>query len=153
MATPRKRLVKKINPTRGKKGHLSSEGSPVVMHALLSGEKVSTLATYFRCYRNTIRNTMKRYCETDSLEDKSRTGACPRLTIREKRALYRRLRQNPEMPYAQLQTWVKSTTGKKVSRRTVRHALHATGLRHWKSLKLIYLDKKVIQQRREYTRE
>jgi hypothetical protein len=102
MATPRKRLVKKINPTRDKKGHLSSEERSMVMHALLSGEKVSTLATCFRCHRNTIRNTMKRYCETNSLEDKPRTGARPRLTFRQKRALYRRLRQNPEMPHAQL---------------------------------------------------
>jgi hypothetical protein len=100
MATPRKRLI--IILRCGKKGHLSSEERSMVMHALISGEKVSTLATRFRCHRNTIRNTMKRYCETNNLEDKPRTGAHPRLTIREERALFRRLRQNPEMPHAQL---------------------------------------------------
>ena len=102
----------------------------MVIHALLSGESVSTLASRFRVHRNTIRNTINRYCATHSLQDKPRIGAPPRLTIREKRALYRRLRQNPEMPHAQLQTWVQNYTYKKVSRRTIRRALHATGLRY-----------------------
>ena len=48
MTTPRKRLVQKINPTRGAKGHLSSEERSMLIHALLSGEQVSTLASFFR---------------------------------------------------------------------------------------------------------
>jgi hypothetical protein len=102
MPTPRKRLVKHFNPKRGLKGYLSPGERAMIVQALLSREKVSTLATRFRCHRNTITNTMNRYRTTNSFDDKHRTGGRPILTIREKRAVYRRLRQNPEMPSAQL---------------------------------------------------
>ena len=57
MDTPRKRLIKKINPTRGQRGDLSPEERAMVIHALLSGEKASTLASRFLVRRkfNTCR--------------------------------------------------------------------------------------------------
>jgi transposase len=153
MPTPRKRLVQKINPGRAKKGHLSPSERAMIIHAVLSGERVSAIATRFQVHRNTIRNTVTRYNTTHSLKDKTKKSRPSRLSYREKRALYRRLRQNPQLPHAQLKTWVESYTGKKVSQRTIRRALHATGLKHWKSLKRIYLNKKAIEQRRQYARE
>lgn len=153
MTTPRKRLAQKINPTRSKKGYLSPSERAMIIHAVLSGEAVSTIATRFRVHRNTIRNTIKRYNATNSLENKPKSGTPSRLSGREKRALYRRLRQNPGIPYTQLLAWVESYTGKKVSQSTIRRALQATGLKHWKSLKRIYLNKKAIEQRRRYARE
>lgn len=153
MTTPRKRLAQRINPTRTKNGHLSPKERAMVVHALLCGEKPSVLATRFRVHRNTIHNILKRYRTTHGFDNKPKKGRPYKLTYREKRALYRRLRKNPEMPHAQLQTWVESYTGKKVSRRTLRRALHATGLKHWKSLKRMYLNKRAIEQRRQYARE
>lgn len=153
MPTPRKRLAQKINPGRGKKGHLSPSERAMIIHAVLSGEPITAIATRFRVHRNTIRNTVTRYKTTYSLENRAKKRPPSKLSQREKRALFRRLRQNPELPHAQLQTWVESYTGKKVSQRTIRRALHATGLKHWKSLKRIYLNKRAIHQRREYARE
>jgi transposase len=153
MPTPRKRLAQKLNPGRTKKGYLSPDQRAMIIHAVLSGEPVSTIATRFRVHRNTIRNTVKRYSTTNTLENKLKTGAPSKLSGREKRAIYRRLRQNPGIPYIQLLTWVEGYTQKKVSQSTIRRALQATGLKHWKSLKRIYLDKRAVAQRRQYVRE
>ena len=117
MATPRKKLIKKFS-TRGKNGYLSSAERAMIIHVLLSGEKVSTLADRFSCHWNTITNTIKQYRATNSLDTKPRIGTLPRLSIREKRALYHCLWKTPEILYTQLQTWVESCTSKKVSRTT-----------------------------------
>jgi transposase len=153
MTTPRKRLVKKINPSRSKKGHLSPEERAMIIHAVFSGEGPGTIATRFRVHRNTIQNTIKRWQNTNSLQDRPRNGRPPKLSLREKRALCRRIRQNPNLAYNELVAWVERFCSKKVSCRTIRRALHATGLKHWKSLKRIYLDKKAIRERRQYVRD
>lgn len=109
MATRRKKLIKKFS-TRGKRGQSYLAERATIIHALLSGERVSTLADRFNCHRKTITNTLKRYRTMNSLDTRPRIGSPPKLSMREKSAFYRQLWQNPEMPHAQLQTWVESYT-------------------------------------------
>jgi transposase len=105
MAIPHKQLVKKINPSRGKKGNLAPEERAMIMHAVFSGKSPGTVVTCFRVYHNTIQNTVKRRQNTNSLCDRPRPSRPPKLSLSEKRALYCRIHQNPNLAYNKLVVW------------------------------------------------
>ena len=153
MVSPRKAFVNKRYGERKPNAPLSEEQRAGIIQACLEGESISTVAARFSCHRHTVRNTIQRFRTHNSLSNNPHSGRPSKLNAREKRALYRYIWQNPEIPYNHLQEFLSISLGKTVCKRTILRALHQTGLKHWKSLKRIYLNKNAITQRNKYWKE
>jgi transposase len=153
MPSPRKAFANKLNANRMKNGQLSNEQKGCIISARLNGEKPSVLAARYSCHRNTITKLFNRYSRTSTTTPQPRIGRPPLLNRRERRALFRHIRKDPTCSYATLVQWCNDSFDKKPSKKTIRRILQSTGLKHWKSLRRIYLNPKAVLQRNRYHRE
>ena len=153
MPSPRKAFANRLNANRMRNGQLSNEQKNCIISGRLSGEKPSVLASRYDCHRSTIHKIFARYQRTYTTSYLPRTGRPLLLNRRERRALFRYIRKEPGQPYASLIEWCIDSIGKKLSRSTIRRVLRTTGLKHWKSLRRIYLSPRAVLQRNRYHRE
>ena len=119
MVSPRKAFNTKRYGVRRPNTPLSEEQRASIIHACLGGDSVSAVATRFDVHRNMVRNTIQRFRTHESLSNNARSGRPSKLNHREKRALYRYIRQNPELPYKHLQEYLSTSLGKTVCKRTI----------------------------------
>jgi len=152
MPSPRKSLAQRLNPNRKPRGSLSRDERLSIINRVLGGEKISVLASWYQCHQNIIQNTIKWFHETNNLRNRPQPGQPPRLNQRKKRSLLRLVCKEPAIPWASLIEWYKTRLGKKVSKTMLWRILRSTNLRHWKSLKRIFLDRRAILQRTWYYR-
>ena len=153
MASPRKKFANRISSVRKSGGQLTKFQRSGIIQDVLRGDKIGDVARRYSCHRNTIRNTINRYHETNNLSNRPKSGRQPVLNRRERRSLIRQIQKDPSVPWATLLEWVQSSLGKKVSKDTLRRAIRTTHLRHWKSLKRIYLSRKAVLERSRFYRE
>jgi transposase-like protein len=151
MATPRKQFAQKLQYRRGR-DRLNSEKRRAIIQDLLNHVPINILAQRYSCHRNTIRNTWKRWKERDNFNDRPHLGPKPRLTPRERRILFRYIRNDPTRRWIDLLQFCENIIGKKVSKNTIRRAFRALKLNHWRSLKRIFLSKKAIFERNRFWR-
>ena len=150
--TPRKKFAHSLSPERALKGRLNELQRQAIIQEHLNGVKHSVLASRFRCHRNTITNTLKRWKQQHNFLSRPTPGRKPKLTPRERRLLFRYLRQDPTRRWGDLFLWCERVLHKKCSKTTLRRALWAMKLGHWRALKRIYLSKQALLERGRFWR-
>jgi len=153
MPSPRKAFANKLNANRMKNSQLSNEQKNCIISDRLNGQKPSVLAVRYSCHRNTVTKIFNQYLRTSTTTPQPRTGRPPLLNRRERRALFRHMRKDPSASYDALIKWCRDSLDKKPSRDTIRRVLRSTGLKHWKSLRRIYLSPRAVLQWNRYQRE
>ncbi len=152
MTTPRKQLAHSLAPNRKSRGSLNYLQRLSIVQELLNGVPPRVLAERFDCHRNTIRNTFIRWKKHRNFDSRPKQGRPPRLTSRQRRALFRYIRREPTRAWGEVLLWCERTFGRRVSRNTVRRILKKTKLGHWRSCKRIFLNKKAIIERNRFWR-
>ena len=80
MATLRKRFARSLGHNRQKKDRLNESERYTIVQDVLNGVLYKTLADRYSYYRNTIRNTFKRWKEQGNFKSRSTIGRKTRLT-------------------------------------------------------------------------
>ena len=149
--TPRKKFAQKLQNRQGK-SRLNAETRQAIIQDLLNKQEPHILAERYSCHRNTIRNTWTRWIERNNFADRPRRPRKQRLTPRERRHLFRYIRIDPTRRWADVLRFCEAAFGKKVSKNTIRRVLWRFKLRHWRSLKRIFLNRKAILERGRFWR-
>ena len=137
-----------ISGNRQRNGELSSEMRAAILTKLDGGQKPGKIATELGISRHTVYYTKKRWAQHRTLDLMPRSGRPQKLTPSEKRYLYLLLRRNPRMAYKA----IPESLHRSISRRTIRRAMRAIGLRKWKSAGRIPLKKKDVRERLKFAR-
>jgi transposase len=153
MPTPRKQLAQGLIANRVLNSPLSDETRSAIISAILNGQAPGQVAARFECHRNTVTNIVRKWKRTHQFTPQPRTGAKRLFNDRQARALYRHIRNNPTLPFKAIVEWCERTIRQKPCRNTIKNVLRRTGLRHWKSLKRIFLSRSSVLRRVRFYQE
>ncbi len=95
MPTPRKQFAYSLAPNRKRNESLNQFQRHCIVQDVLNGVQYKVLAERYGCHRNTIRNTYLRWKNRRNLLNRPIPGRPLRLTPRERRLLFRYIRNSP----------------------------------------------------------
>jgi len=119
--------------TMTKKKELTEAQRGAIIYCRQRGDTISSIAKTVGCGRTTVHDTVKRYAETGRAQSKKRSGRPLALNTPQRERLKRlvtKTTKNRRLCAAGVKNLWKAKTGQEVCTRTVRRALHSTGLRN-----------------------
>jgi hypothetical protein len=116
-----------ISGNRGQNEELSIEQRAGILTAVENGQSKASIARQFRCSRQAIYNTIKRWDEYKSIQSLPRSGEPPKLTRREKRHLLTLARRHPKLKYSE----PKSRAEVNVHILTIKRYLRKYNIKKW----------------------
>jgi transposase len=117
---------------------LSNELKDRIIVRHLGSQSAAKIARDERLPASTVRSLISRWKERDTTNNKPRSGRPPITTPRERRAIVRAARNNPQMPLESIQ----KVAGVPHSRSTIKRVLHDEGLLHWRSKQRLELTER-----------
>lgn len=151
--TPRKVLASTFNPGRKPGQHTNSSQKAGIVAARLEGKTWPEIAARYEVSVSTCQYTVKQYKQRGNLTPVPRGRPPKLLSRRESRALFRSVRANPGTPFPTLREQCFDTYGKRPCRNTLKKHLGDLGLKHWKSLNRILLQRRTVRERLLYAQE
>lgn len=138
-----------ITGNRQPNQEIKPEVRAAIIAAVLAGRKRSAVAADFGVSPSAVTRILQRFEETDSLQSKPRSGRPKSLSPREKRAVVRQVRQDPDVTRKELV----SNLNLPVSPSTLRRTLDELNLRKWRAKKRVFISEECAEQRLLWTQD
>jgi transposase len=101
MATPR-RILGQIDGNVRRTRYIAQETRDQIVGMVLGGATRQAAASFYNCDASAVTKIMKKYNQTGSTKDKSRSGRPPVLSLHQKKIIYRKARAAPKIEYKDL---------------------------------------------------
>lgn len=142
-------IVMKLDAKISKTAQLTAIQRSAIVSAHKNGISQVKLANDFGCSRKTIDNTLKRYHEEDTLENREKAGRTPIISQRASHCLYLQARRHPFWTYKQLS----AATPGHPSRSTIQRILKQFGVGKRRSKRKIPIKPSLARKRLRFARK
>ena len=136
----------------GKKKSLSADVRLLILQGKQDGISNRQLGRLFGCSEKAVRDLLKRFRDTGSVQDRPRSGRPPKLSIRQQRTLVRSCVKDRKKTAYNHQQELTKFGGPQVSLTTVRRILRRYGLRGCIALKKPFISAKNRNSRLQWAK-
>jgi transposase len=130
-------LIHTMPSTKTSRRQHSPATKNLFVGAVLGGQDVAQAARHFGLKDSTARSILKKYHETGTTENQTRSGRPPKLTEADKRQIVRTARKERRTPFSK----IGNQLGLNVTDTTIRHVLSSAGYHRRVARKVPFLTK------------
>lgn len=105
------------------------------------------IAILLKIPRSTVQYIIRKYNSTGLIVNKQGRGRKPKFSIREKRAIVKKVKVNPKLSISKIKAQVENETGKKADKKTIANVLKSEGFKSCRARKKPLISKKNIKKR------